>query len=273
MINVEMNEEKKTSLAYMMLIYVSSVSATALTCTRVYLAAKMGRGSRAYFDAQINAWAKRLVDVVRLQFTVVNQHGFRLESGKPTVLMCNHSSLYDIPLTFCAMKGSIRMLTKKELFRIPIFGIGMRASEFISIDRQNHERALRDLEVAKARMKSGIAVWISPEGTRSPNGELLPFKKGGFHLAIETGAQIVPIGIVGIHRVLPKGCFRMMLNIPVLFKIGKPIDASQYGVDSIDELMAEVRGSMVSLLGRNEKSQPFPLTSDQEKVCPEVDRV
>src|SRR6185436_1059225 len=104
-------------------------------------------------------WSERLLGYIRLRCRVVNPNGTEIPRGRPVILMSNHSSLYDIPLVFQALPGSIRMLTKKELFRVPIWGRGLKAGEFVSIDRHDHAQAMRDLAAAREKMTSGIVLW------------------------------------------------------------------------------------------------------------------
>jgi 1-acyl-sn-glycerol-3-phosphate acyltransferase len=192
-------------------------------------------------DARLRWWSQRLIDLVRLRCKVVDPYKVRFQPGRPIVLMSNHQSLYDIPLLFVALPGSIRMLAKKELFRVPVWGRGMRAGEFISIDRNDRAQALRDLTTARRKMEDGIVLWIAPEGTRSRDGRLGTMKKGGFILAIETGALIVPIGIRGSSKVLPPGTLLgPRLGCTAEVHIGRPIDASAYSMERRDVLMAEV---------------------------------
>jgi 1-acyl-sn-glycerol-3-phosphate acyltransferase len=101
-------------------------------------------------------------------------------------------------------------------------------------------------------MESGIVLWAAPEGTRSPDGRLLPFKKGCFHLAMDTEAVIVPVAIRGIHRVLPARSLQINLGQPVDVRVGKPIDTAGRGKESMEALMQEVRGSLETLLGDGE---------------------
>ncbi len=200
-----------------------------------------GRSRRHAGDARLRWWSGRLLELADIDCRVSNPAGVRLGDGTATILMTNHASLYDIPLTFVAIPGSIRMLTKKELFRVPIWGRAMRAGEFISIDRHNRDRALEDLAAAREKMESGITLWIAPEGTRSKDGRLGPFKKGGFMLALETGARIVPVGIRGADRVLPPGTFgQLELGCTVEVHIGEPVDCRQWSLETRDEWMEEI---------------------------------
>jgi 1-acyl-sn-glycerol-3-phosphate acyltransferase len=153
--------------------------------------------------------------------------------------MSNHSSLYDIPLIFAALPGSIRMLTKSELFRVPIWGRGLAAGEFVSIDRSDLDRAIHDLAAARDKMIDGIVLWVAPEGTRSRDGTIGSFKKGGFMVALETGAMIVPIGIRGARDVLPARTLAFELGRTAEVHVGEPIDAAAYRGDR-RRLMADV---------------------------------
>jgi 1-acyl-sn-glycerol-3-phosphate acyltransferase len=211
-----------------------------------------GTYRRSEADALLRWWSRHLIELAQLRVEVEDPHRLHLEPGRPTILMSNHQSLYDIPLLFLALPGSIRMLTKKELFRVPIWGRGMQAGEFVSVDRHNHMQAIRDLAYARAKMEDGIVLWVAPEGTRSRDGRLGKLKKGGFMLALETGARIVPIGISGSGSVLPPGSFRgLQLDCRACVRIGRPIDAASFGPERRAELM-EIVGNEICRLARIE---------------------
>ncbi|MBF7729447.1 lysophospholipid acyltransferase family protein [Pseudomonas sp. N040] len=228
-------------------VILAAVLVTALYSLKVIVRSALGRLDRARVDYYTRAWSARLLHLVRMQFSV---HGTFPEfgDGRRYLILCSHSSHFDIPVSFVGLPGSIRMLAKQELFRIPLLGAAMQAAEFPSIDRHNRERALADLQRARQMMESGIVLWAAPEGTRSPDGRLLPFKKGCFHLALDTGAIIVPVAIRGIHHVLPARSFRLNLGQPVQLRIGTPIDAGQYRAEQLDSLMAQVRQQMQGML-------------------------
>ncbi|KAF1066438.1 MAG: 1-acyl-sn-glycerol-3-phosphate acyltransferase [Pseudomonas citronellolis] len=139
------------------------------------------------------------------------------------------------------------MLAKQELFAIPILGRAMRAAEFPSIDRKTGQRALADLQRARAMMESGIVLRAAPEGTRSNGEELLPFKKGCFRLARDTDAVIIPVVIHGIHRVLPAHTLNLTLDQAVQVRIGAPIDTADFAGQATQALMAAVRERMQAL--------------------------
>jgi len=212
-----------------------------------------GTYDRRQADSILRWWSGYLLKAVKVSRVVSNPDNVGPEPGVPYIIMSNHRSHYDIPLIFTSLSGSIRMLTKKELFKVPIWGRGLWASEFLSIDRKNHDQAMKDLETAKEKMKSGIVLWIAPEGTRSRTGKLGDFKKGGFMVAIQTGARIIPVGIEDSEKVLRPDTTDLYLNQQVHLNIGKPIDASRYTIEQRDELMQEVRAAIQALAEKRNK--------------------
>jgi 1-acyl-sn-glycerol-3-phosphate acyltransferase len=239
----------RASLARTIGIILRSIGVTLAITIPTVLEVYRGSYRREDGDRRLRWWSQRLLSYVDLRFRVVNPHGLEIPHGRPCILMSNHSSLYDIPLLFMALPGSIRMLTKKELFRVPIWGRGLAAGEFVAIDRKSREQAIRDLAAARDKMASGIVLWIAPEGTRSRDGRLGAFKKGGFMLALETGATIIPIGIRGSRGVLPAKTLRFELGCTAEVHLGQLIDASRYDVASRDTLMSNVERQIRELSG------------------------
>ena len=154
--------------------------------------------------------------------------------------MCNHQSNFDIPVLLSYLPVQFRWLAKAELFKIPIFGRGMRAAGYISIDRFNRASAFESLGEAAEKIKGGVSVMIFPEGTRSIDGKIRPFKKGGFVLAVDAGVPIIPIVLRGTRSIMPKGQLRINPG-HVYMDIQKPIDTSDYTRDSKDDLIERVR--------------------------------
>ena len=210
---------------------------------------------RWFGDKWLKWWAGKLVDAVKIHYTVIDPNELKIETGKRYIIMSNHRSHYDIPLMILCLPGSIRMLTKKEFFRVPLWGRGLKAGEFISIDRSDFDQAKKDLASARAKMESGIVLWISPEGTRSRTGRLGPFKKGGLIMAIESGATIIPVGIQGTENVLRPKTTDFFLDQDVTITIGSPIEASSYTLEQKDQLLEEVRKSIANLCGEAELVQ------------------
>lgn len=198
--------------------------------------------NRKHMDNRIGIWNRNMLNIVKTKFQVLNPHHFTFKDDRAYIIMSNHLSLYDIPLIFATFPGaSVRMIAKKELFSIPIFGWGIKAGECISIDRNNHRQALRDLEIAKQKMLDGIKIWIAPEGSRSRTGKMGLFKKGGFKLALSAKAIIVPVAIVGSDKILPAGTFDFSVGESIQMHICKPVDTSNYNLKELPELMQVVR--------------------------------
>jgi 1-acyl-sn-glycerol-3-phosphate acyltransferase len=209
--------------------------------------------NRPWVDKTIHHWIDQLLNEVQVQYKVINPHNTQPQTGRATILMCNHSSAYDIPLGFKAFPNhSIRMLAKKELSKIPILGKGMSAAEFPFIDRKNRYQSIKDLAYAQQLMESGIIIWVAPEGTRSKDGKLAPFKKGAFITAINANAMIIPIGIRGAFNILPAHTLRINLKQKAEIHIGKPIDASQFTIKNKEELIKQTFQAIQTLVGEGD---------------------
>jgi 1-acyl-sn-glycerol-3-phosphate acyltransferase len=154
--------------------------------------------------------------------------------------MSNHQSNFDIPVLLGHLNVQFRWLAKMELFKIPIFGHAMRKAGYISIDRNNREAAFESLKAAAHKIKSGVSILIFPEGTRSRDGKMRPFKKGGFVMALDSGAPIVPIVLTGTRSIMTKGRFRINPG-KVSMMIHQPIQTSEYTRETKDALMERVR--------------------------------
>lgn len=205
--------------------------------------------TRSYGDRIFRWYAQNIIDVTKIHYTVDDPYHLEIKPGGRYVVMVNHRSLYDIPLSVLALPNSLRMLTKKELFKVPVWGQGLKAGEFVSIDRTDLQQAIKDLAEARRVMESGIVLWVAPEGTRSRDGKLGPFKKGGFVMAIESGATIIPVGISGSEKILPPKTFDFNIDQNVTIRIGAPIEASRYPLDEKEGLMEEVRQAILELSG------------------------
>ena len=121
-----------------------------------------GRLTKQICDDRLEGWSKEVVDNARITVTVSGRH--HLGRGETYLVMSNHQSLYDIPVLFSVVGPNIRMVTKKELFRVPVFGGALAAAGFISIDRSDRDAAIRSLDAARALLAGGTHVWIAPEG-------------------------------------------------------------------------------------------------------------
>ena len=162
----------------------------------------------------------------------------KLDWHRPYIFMCNHVSNLDPPIVIPVMPRRTSVLVKKELFRIPILGRAMRLASLVPVDRRNREAAIASLHSAAEALRSGVSMTIWPEGTRSPDGRLLPFKKGPFYLAIESRVPIVPVTLVGTHEIWPKGEFAIHPGTATVI-FHEPIDPATFSAQ--EELMVAVR--------------------------------
>lgn len=167
---------------------------------------------------------------------------------EPVVFMSNHESWIDIPALLVAIPGQVRFLAKKSLFPIPFLGWAMRAMGFIPVDRENRRTAVKSFDQAAARIRAGRSVLVFPEETRSPDGTLLPFQRGGFLIALKAGLPIVPVGIQGAHRVLAKKSYLLRPGT-VVVRFGEPIPTAGLGVTAKANLMERVRAAIEELRG------------------------
>jgi 1-acyl-sn-glycerol-3-phosphate acyltransferase len=208
-----------------------------------------GRVTKATCDERLRRWGHACVRNARIDLRVTG--GERLTSGETYLVMSNHQSLYDIPVLFCVAGPNLRMIGKKELFRVPIFGGALEASGFIAIDRSNRNAAIRSLQRARDLLASGTHVWIAPEGTRSPTGALLPFKKGAFYLALEARLPILPVTLRGTRDVLPAHGVLSTPGATVHVVVHDRIDPAPYadrGKPGRAALMSDVRRILESAL-------------------------
>lgn len=195
---------------------------------------------RTSVDERARWFGRRVVDLLDVDLVV---RGERVPPDRAYVYMSNHQSHLDIPMLYATLPSpTIRMLAKTELFRIPLWGQGLRAAEFVEVDRGDHVRARRAVEYAAKLLRDGVSIYLAPEGTRSRDGRIGKLKKGGFHLALGTGAPIVPVAIRGTIDILPRGSRVMHTGRRVEVTIGAPIPCN--GRD-LDGLMAEVRDFLV----------------------------
>ena len=208
-----------------------------------------GKVSKEASDERLAGWARKCVANAKIEVTVIGRE--HLADGATFLVMSNHQSLYDIPVLFDVIGSNLRMITKKELFRVPVFGKALAHGGFISIDRTDRNRALESLELARKRLAGGEHVWIAPEGTRSKTGELLPFKKGGFNLSLDANLPILPVTLRGTRDVLRAKGVRSVAGAKVTVTIHTPIDPARYaamGKGGRDKLIADVRSALASAL-------------------------
>jgi 1-acyl-sn-glycerol-3-phosphate acyltransferase len=192
--------------------------------------------TRDAVDERTHWFGRRVIELLKIDLTATGAE--RVPTDRAYVYMSNHQSHLDIPILYATLPSTtIRMLAKKELFDIPLWGRSLRAAEFVEVDRGNHARAVKSIEFAAKLVRDGVSIYLAPEGTRSRDGKIGRLKKGGFHLAIGTRAPIVPVAIRGTIDILPRGGRVMHTHRSVHVTIGAPIPVE--GRD-LAGLMAEV---------------------------------
>ena len=193
-------------------------------------------GNRSHRVAAL--WANLVLMISGVRTQVFNPEV--LVPGQSYIFAANHRSAYDIPVLLAKLPIQFRWLAKDSLFKIPLFGWAMKRTGYIPINRSNPKQAYQSLLAAAKKVNQGTSVVIFPEGTRQETDHLGEFKKGGFILALKSKKPIVPIGIQGSARILPKKGFRITPGtIQVI--LGNPIPTEGYKAKEADILMQKVR--------------------------------
>ena len=204
------------------------------------LEAAIGRLSPEVCDQRLSKWSRSLVERAKVDLEI---HG-SFPRDRSYIVMSNHQSHFDIPILFCVWPGRLRMVAKIELFKVPIWGKAMRVAGFVPVDRSGtREQSQVALDLAAQAIAGGTSIWIAPEGTRSPDGRLGKFKKGGFRLALETNTPIVPVALDGSIDIIPKKTTLIRKGARVKVTVGAPITGA-----NVDELLSGVRGFIGSHL-------------------------
>jgi 1-acyl-sn-glycerol-3-phosphate acyltransferase len=171
----------------------------------------------------------------------------RVPSG-PVVFCSNHESNVDPPVLFEALHRRLRILYKAELRRFPLMAIIFDIGGFVAVERADRDRALKAISRGAQSLKAGNSFLIFPEGTRSRTGELLPFKKGGFIMAIEAQVPIVPVAVQGGRNAMRKGS-AFVRPVMVSVRVGSPIPTTGMTLADRDELIKRVRAEIQGMLG------------------------
>ena len=172
----------------------------------------------------------------------------RLDIGTPYVFMSNHFSFLDGPLIMTVLDRPARVIVKRFVFRVPVLGLGMRFSGYVPLDKEGAGAGKISIARAARLIKEKrYSFLIFPEGTRSFDGMIQPFRRGGFFLALESGAPIVPLSVRGTHELMPRGKMFVRKG-PVQITFHDPIPVTGYTQETMRELMDRVKEVVSSAL-------------------------
>ncbi len=215
-------------------------------------------------DPSARFWARGILKVAGVPVTVEGSENLDVDGA--VIIVSNHESWFDVFALTGWLPIDVRFLAKRELSGIPIFGRAWRVCGHISIDRQDRASAVESLAEAGRKIRDqGLHMVLFAEGTRSARGELQPFKKGPFVLAIEGQVPIVPVGIVGTRPVMPKGSYRIGRG-EISVRIGEPIDVSGMEHSHRDHLRKMARDAVAELRGGEGRTSSLPGEEPVESV-------
>lgn len=191
----------------------------------------------------VRPWARIVLLVTGVRVNTVGLENITQTVG-PFVVVMNHQSQLDIPVLVNAIPLQLRFVGKKELMKIPLFGRAVIRMGHVLIDRKDREDSLSGFEALAERVRSlDVSVVVAPEGTRSHDGKLLPFKKGAFVMAIDLGLPVLPVTIRDTRRAMPKGSITSTGGEATVV-IDSPVPTSKLSYDDRLTLMADVRDVM-----------------------------
>jgi 1-acyl-sn-glycerol-3-phosphate acyltransferase len=197
-------------------------------------------GLNSWIYPMVRGWCRTVQTSALLRHRILGREKI---PGGPFVIISNHSSHLDGPALIVTMGVDIHFVIKKELAEVPLWGAAATRAGFIAIDRSRSAEARRTMAAAVESIRNGRHVLVFPEGTRSPDHRLQPFKKGGFHLALEAGVPILPVAVNGSHALFPKGA---MYTRPgtVEVVVLDPIPTKGLTKDDLPDLMRRVRDAI-----------------------------
>ena len=169
-------------------------------------------------------------------------------SGGTYIIMMNHSSFLDVFIFPLIPRGAYSGITSIENFKIPIFSTLLKQIQAIPVERKNRIAAIESIKIAENVLKQGIHIGILPEGTRTVDGSLGIMKKGGFHMAINTGTPIIPVGVSGAFKFKPKNRWWLKPGY-ITVNIGSVINPNTYRNLGIDGLKSQVKQTLIALSG------------------------
>lgn len=216
-------------------------TATTVLFIPIVLAAVLSRTGRLAFNLS-KLWAFIILTVTNTKISISGKA--HIKKGQSYIIISNHQSHFDILALVCGLGVQYRWVIKQELRKIPLFGYALHASRNIFIDRSNHQRAIRSINEGMDRLPDGAGVLFFAEGTRSPDGQIHQFKKGGFTIALERQLPILPVTVNGSRKALPKNSM-VFTSGTIEVVVSPPIDTSGYTTETITQLIEKTRNTIV----------------------------
>ena len=197
-----------------------------------------------FYHAHAKFWSRGLLKIFGVRIQV---HGLeRLDLSRNYIYVSNHASMIDIPIVAAGLPMDLRLVYKKELEKIPVFGWGLRWGSYIGVDRGKGTEAMKSLDEAVQRIRGGMSVLLFAEGTRTLDGRLQPFKRGAFNLAVRAGVPVVPLTINGSYTTVPKHSIRIRPGTVDLFLDPPLVTDAGAGKEAELKLMEQVRKAIES---------------------------
>ncbi|MGC9325717.1 MAG: lysophospholipid acyltransferase family protein [Desulfomonilia bacterium] len=235
---------KKRAIAVLKIIWISLWAALATLILFIPMTAAAllsSSGNLAFSISRI--WAFLMLKVTCVRPVIRNRE--KIQKGRSYIIISNHQSEYDILSLVTTLGIQFRWIIKQELKNVPLFGYALYASRNVFIDRSNPSKAIQSIHEGMDRLPPGVSVMFFAEGTRSPDGRIQPFKKGGFMMAVEKGFPILPVTVNGSRKILPK---KSLVFTPGTIEVvvGDPVETTGYTKETLQELMDRVRETIIA---------------------------
>jgi 1-acyl-sn-glycerol-3-phosphate acyltransferase len=221
--------------------FATGVALTILVAVAVLFSVPFDRHGR-FYHSHARFWSRGLLKIFGVRLRV---HGLeQIDRSRNYIYVSNHASMFDIPIVAAGVPDDVRLVYKKELEKVPVFGWGLRWGSYIGIDRGRGSEAMKSLDEAVERIRGGVSVLLFAEGTRSLDGRLQPFKRGAFNLAVRSGVPVIPVTINGSSTIVPKHSLRIRPGTVDLF-LDPPIPIDTEGGRETElRLLEQVRAAI-----------------------------
>jgi 1-acyl-sn-glycerol-3-phosphate acyltransferase len=201
-------------------------------------------GRIAFRLCQVWCWVALTIGFVRLKV----RGREKIKKGQSYVIVSNHQSLYDIPVLMNGLNIQFRWVIKKEILKIPFFGWGLYAGRHVFIDRASTKKAIKSMDKAMKNLPPGVSAFVFAEGTRTPDGLVQEFKKGGFMMAVRAKVPILPVTVNGSWKYMPDRTSMSFTPGPIEVVVGDPIDTSDYTLRDLDAVLEKTRNAIIANL-------------------------